>query len=131
MRFPVTRPPIYERVTPPHNEQTIDPLPPLLRNEARSNLKLCIFCKLPNFSSRFPNLSKFPFFTNRQDFLFFWIYSKTHLISIDIFLLYYYIFSILSTYRQISQFHVQYSKKSFLYSFYYVNTIIHMASLTN
>ena len=23
-RFPVTRPPFYERVTPPHNEQTID-----------------------------------------------------------------------------------------------------------
>ena len=29
---------------------------------------------------------------------------------------YYYIFSILSTYRQISQFHVEYSQKSFLYA---------------
>ena len=36
-----------------------------------------------------------------------------------------------SVYRQISQFHVQYSQKSCLYAFYYVNTIIHMASLTD
>ena len=27
-RFPVTRPPFYERVTVPHNEQTIDPSSP-------------------------------------------------------------------------------------------------------
>ena len=27
-RFPVTRPPFYEHVTPPHNEQTINPSSP-------------------------------------------------------------------------------------------------------
>ena len=45
-----------------------------------------------------------------KTFLFFWKYLKTHLISIDIFI-------ILNTYRHISQFHLEYSQKSFLYAF--------------
>ena len=84
-RFPVTRTPFYERVTPPHNEQTIDPSSPTTTEWSALEFET-LYCL--RISQLFIPFSKFVkisiFLLILKTFLFSWKYSKIHLISIDI-----------------------------------------------
>ena len=87
-RFPVTKPPFYERVTPPYNEQTIDPSSPTTTEWRALEFKTLYFWQISQFFitfSKFVKISIFLFIV--KTFLFFWKYSKIHLISIDIFII--------------------------------------------
>ena len=87
-RFPVIRPPFYERVTPPYNEQTIDPSSPTTTEWSALEFQTLYFWQISQFFipfSKFVKISIFLFIV--KTFLFFWKYSKIHLISIDIFII--------------------------------------------
>ena len=87
-RFPVTRPPFYERVTPPHNEQTIDPSSPTTTEWSALEFERLYFLQISQFFIPFSKFVKITIFLLIvKTFLFFWKYSKIHLISIDIFII--------------------------------------------
>ena len=88
MRFPVTRPPFYERVTPPHNEQTIDPSSPTTTEWSALEFETLYFLQICQFFIPFSKFVKISIFLLIvKTFLFFWKYSKIHLISVDIFII--------------------------------------------
>ena len=92
-RFPVTRPPLHERVTPPYNEQTIDPSSPTTTEWSALEFETLYFWQISQSFipfSKFVKISIFLFIV--KTFLFFSKYSKIHLISIDIFIIIFLVF---------------------------------------
>ena len=81
-RFPVTRPPFYERVTPPHNEQKIDPSSPTTTEWSALEFETLYFLQISQFFIPFSKFFKISIILLIvKTFLFFWKYSKIHLIS--------------------------------------------------
>ena len=103
-RFPVTRPPFYERVTPLHNEQTIDPSSPTTTEWSALEFETLYFSQISQFFIPSFKFVKISIFLLIKIFRFFWKYPKMHLISVGIFiitLLYFYYFEYIPSNKSI------------------------------